>query len=77
MNWLVCLLLARNGPPRMLALRLLTALNRTSRGQPNSVENNPKRGMHQSHSITSQERTRIDVGMMMANPNRCEDALLG
>jgi|ERR1700682_88502 hypothetical protein len=33
--------LARNGPPRVLALRLLTALNRTSRGQPNSVENDP------------------------------------
>jgi hypothetical protein len=34
-------------------------------------------GMHPSHSITSLARTRIDVGMMMANPNRCEDALPG
>jgi hypothetical protein len=33
--------LARSCPLRMSALRLLRALNRTSRGQPNSVENDP------------------------------------
>jgi hypothetical protein len=35
--------LARSGPPWMSALRLLTALNRTSCGQPNSIENDPDR----------------------------------
>src|SRR5450631_4721733 len=41
--------LARSSPPSMSAVRWLRALNRTSRGQPNPVENGPKPGMSGAH----------------------------